>query len=167
MFRRLLTAWMVLGAAQFAGCGDGGRQDDGVEVSDAVIRKLLPGRTTTVAYFTLTNQSNVAVRLLNAHSPLVTRLELHTHVNNGDTIGMRRLDGVDLAPQQAVTFASGGHHLMAFGTTALPPIVPVTLEFSDGSTKVVEFRRVGFDGLEDAVEDAVEDALEDALEDDR
>lgn len=167
MFRRVLTALILLCATQVAGCVDAGHHDAGVEVRDAVIREPLPGRTTTVAYFTLTNQSDVAIQLVNAHSPLVTSLELHTHVSNGEMIGMRRLDAVDLAPHRPVTFASGGHHLMAFGTTELPPIVPVTLEFSDGSTKVVEFRRVGFDGLEDPVEDAMEDVLEDALEDDR
>ncbi len=148
--RSLLTALILFGPAQIGGCTDGGTYDDGIEVRDAVIREVLPGRTTTVAYFSITNRATVPVQLLSAHSDYAERLELHTHVKNGDMIGMRRLDAVDLAPRQPVEFASGGHHLMAFGASKLPPLVPVTLEFSDGSTKVVRFRRVGIDGLEDA-----------------
>ncbi|MCZ6659381.1 MAG: copper chaperone PCu(A)C [Gammaproteobacteria bacterium] len=160
--RSLLTLLILFGQAQIGGCADGGA-DAGIEVRDAVIREAVPGRTNTVAYFSITNRGTVPVQLLGAHSDYVERLELHTHVRNGDMIGMRRVDAVDLAPQQAVVFASGGHHLMVFGAKGLPSPVPVTLEFSDGSTQVVEFRRVGLDGLEHVSEDVLKDVLKDAF----
>ena len=156
--KSLLTFLILVGQAQLGGCADGG-DDAGIEVRDAVIREVVPGRTTTVAYFSITNRGTVPVQLLSAHSDYAKRLELHTHVRNGDMIGMRRVDAVDLAPHRAVVFATGGHHLMVFGAEGLPSPVPVTLEFSDGSTKVVEFRRVGLDGLEHVSEDVLKEAF--------
>ena len=71
-------------------------------------------------------------RLVGATSPVAGRVELHTHIRDGEVMRMREVPAIELPPGQAVTLAPGGLHLMLIGLTrplAVGEAVPVTLRF--------------------------------------
>ncbi len=74
-------------------------------------------------------------RLLSATSPAATRVELHTHIRDGEVMRMRAVEAIEVPAGGAVTLAPGGLHLMLIGLTrplAVGETVPVTLRFERG-----------------------------------
>jgi periplasmic copper chaperone A len=75
------------------------------------VRESLPGRPATSAYLTLVNRGPGAVRLVGGHTPAARVLELHEMRTAGDTMRMRRIDGIDVPPggtPSAIRSRSGG-----------------------------------------------------------
>lgn len=108
-----------------------------LSIEPGQIRMPMPGRTVTAAYLTIYNQQQQAVTLIAASSPAFERVEIHTHLHQDGVMRMVRLDKLDLAAEQSVTFQPGGLHLMLFNpqqelTEGLK--IPLTLEFADGQT---------------------------------
>jgi copper(I)-binding protein len=133
----LLACLLVL-----SGCA---RQAEGpLAFDDARVRALLPGTDKTVGYFRVRNTSQAPVVLVGARAPGVRAVEFHTTTRDGDTVRMRRLQEVVLAPGETADFSPGGRHLMLFGVTTLPERLPITLVDAGGAEYVQEFTR--FDG---------------------
>lgn len=109
--------------------------DDGFSVSQAYIRPPLPGRDIATAYFTLYLDAG-ADRLIAVSSPVSKRIELHTHIQDGDVIRMRQAEGYDFADDAPLVLQSGGHHLMMFETLLSDHTgpVPLTLTFQSGKS---------------------------------
>ena len=83
-------------------------------------------------YLTIANHGTAPDRLLSASSPAAGRLELHTHIREGDVMRMREVPSIEIPPGRTVTFQPGGLHLMMIGLKQ--PLrqgetVPVTLRF--------------------------------------
>lgn len=101
------------------------------------------GRTGVHAgYMTLINRGRAADRLVGAACARASRVELHTHIREGDMMRMRRVDGgVPVPAGQTVRFESGGLHLMIFGVTGTlveGDTVPLTLRFERaGAVQIV------------------------------
>lgn len=70
---------------------------------------------TGAGYLTIRNAGTVPDRLLSAATPLAGRVELHTHVPDGEVMRMRQVEGIDLPAGQSVTLLPGGLHLMLIG----------------------------------------------------
>lgn len=87
-----------------------------VEVSSAVIKPPMSGRTTAAAFMTLENKGP-ATRLVAASSPISPLIEIHTHIDDNGIMRMRKIEGIDLPTGETVTLQSGGYHLMLFSTT--------------------------------------------------
>jgi periplasmic copper chaperone A len=88
-------------------------------------------------YLRITNRGAAPDRLLSASSPAAGRLELHTHVRDGEVMRMREVPAIDIPPGQTVTLQPGGLHLMLVGLSR--PLrqgetVPVTLRFERAGT---------------------------------
>lgn len=71
-------------------------------------------------------------RLLSASSPAAGRVELHTHIRDGDVMRMRPVNDIPVPANGEVTLQPGGLHLMLIGLTQ--PMndgqsIPVTLRF--------------------------------------
>jgi len=64
-----------------------------VVVSQARVRRPLPGQKIAAGYFTLDSKSGD--KLLAIKSPVSERIELHNHINDGGVMRMRRC-GADL-----------------------------------------------------------------------
>jgi copper(I)-binding protein len=85
------------------------------------------------AYFTIVNRSSAPDRLMSASSPAFDRIEIHTHVKEGDMMRMRPLpDGLPIPGMARVALERGGLHLMLYGAKA--PLQPgdrrdITLTF--------------------------------------
>jgi copper(I)-binding protein len=81
------------------------------------------------AYATTSVQKNGAVfmtihsrtedeRIVSARSPIAQRVELHTHIMDGDTMMMRAVAGYDIPAGGSVTLEPMGHHIMLMGLHA-------------------------------------------------
>ena len=117
-----------------------------LEVSQAKVRGLLPGRNMTAAYFTLKNNKPTAVTLSGANSTSASAVEMHTVKMVAEQMRMRPLTEVVIASGQSATFASGGHHLMLFNVEAIDEFMTITLLFGDVTELPVEFSKVDIAG---------------------
>lgn len=84
-------------------------------------------------YMTIINRGRTADRLLSATSARARRIELHTHIREGDMMRMRPVEGgVAIPAGQTVRFAPGGLHLMIYDVTGRVEegdAFPITLRF--------------------------------------
>lgn len=125
--RRIVITFAAL--ALTACSGGHTHSGDGIEISNARINPPLPGQTTGVAFMELVNYGDED-RLLAITSPVSGRIELHTHLNEGGVMKMRRVDGIDLPHDEPVQLKPGGFHVMLFETTAaLGDDAVLTLDF--------------------------------------
>ena len=112
--------------------------EDGIAVSAPFARETPPNARVGGVYMTLTNHGPVT-RLIGVRSDAAKKAEIHTH--SMDAAGVMRMheveDGVPLGQGETVAFAPGGFHIMLMGLVAplrRGAVVPLTLEFADGST---------------------------------
>lgn len=104
-------------------------------------RPLPPVATTGVAYLKVTNKGDSEDVLLSADSPVAEKVEIHTHVKDGDMMKMRQLEELVIPAHGEQTLAPGGHHLMLMGLKQVPvegERFPVTLHFKQAGAVEVE-----------------------------
>jgi copper(I)-binding protein len=107
-----------------------------VTVSEPWVRATVGPQKATGAFMHL--QSATPGRLVEARSPAAGKVELHTMEMQGDTMKMKRVDGIDLPAGKVVNLASGGYHIMLFNLKQ--PLkagdsVPLTLVVEDDQRK--------------------------------
>ena len=104
-----------------------------VEVSDAWVRRAVPGQSGTGAFMKL--KAPAAMRLVGASTPVAGVAEVHEMKMEGDTMKMRALaQGLELPAGQTVELKPGGNHLMLMDLKQpvnVGATVPVTLRFVD------------------------------------
>jgi len=112
--------------------------------SDVIIRhpyvRATPPNTPTSALFLmLENKSDKDRVLISASTPVAGRVELHTHIMDGDIMKMRQVETITVPAQGKITLKPGGLHIMLFqlkqnlreGET-----IDVTLNFLDGNSQM-------------------------------
>ena len=114
----------------------------GLQVDNAQIRDLLPGRDTTAGYFTLSNNTSEPVTLVGAESTHARAIEMHESVVRGDSVRMQRVKQQTVAPGARVDFQPGGLHLMIFGVPAIEESTLITLQFASGERLAVSFSKL-------------------------
>lgn len=105
-----------------------------MEISDAIVRAPIPGRSMSAAFLTLKNSGSGQDRLLSAKADWADHIEIHMHTHANGVMKMRQIDGLDVPAGQTVTLQPGGLHLMLFGLQQpLPAVIgkelPLTLCF--------------------------------------
>lgn len=86
-----------------------------LHISNAYIRTMPPGRTTTAAFLTVTNHGDQSCQITSAASDLSDRLEFHQHLHADGMMRMRKVTGgIRLAASETVVFKPGGLHIMLF-----------------------------------------------------
>lgn len=108
-----------------------------VLVADATVREMLPGRSMTAGYFSISNKSAADVELVGASSPGFGSIELHQHSHKDGMMKMEQVSSVKIAAGEAVLFQPGGLHLMLFDAkTSITQgqKIPLRLEFKDGQS---------------------------------
>jgi len=81
-------------------------------------------------------------RLVSATSPAAGRLELHTHIRDGDVMRMRPVNDIPVPANGEVTLQPGGLHLMLIGLTRPMEVgqtIPVTLRFERAGEVTIQF----------------------------
>ena len=113
-----------------------------VHLENPRVRALIANQDKTVGYFDIINSGTTAVTLVAAESPHARLIEIHTSVQEGDAVHMRRLEQLTIAPGTTVYFRSGGTHLMLFGVEHLPEETRVELITAEGKRLVGQFKQV-------------------------
>lgn len=113
-----------------------------IHVTDAWARVTLGKIANSAAYFSIENGGTSDDRLIDARGEISDKIELHTHIRDGDVMRMRRLDaGVGVPAGKSVAFAPGGHHVMLIGVKS--PLkegntIALTLVFEKAGVIVVD-----------------------------
>lgn len=137
--------WLWFASLMLAGCGQA-PAGDGLEVIDARVRALIPGQDKTAAYFIANNRGRKPAILVGAESTAARAIEMHTTVQDGDVMRMRRLNEVVIPPGEAVRFEPGGRHLMLFGVESLGESTEIVLVRKDGRRVAVSFESMPVGG---------------------
>lgn len=112
-----------------------------LEATDAKLR-LLPGDLPGAGYFTLHNTGDAPVTLTGAASEAFDKVMLHVSTEEDGMADMHAVDAVEVAPDDAFTFAPRGHHLMFMQRSAdlaVGDSVAVELEFQHRDPLSVTF----------------------------
>jgi copper(I)-binding protein len=107
-----------------------------VTVTEPWVRATVGPQKSTGAFMHV--QSATPARLVEARSPAAGKVEIHTMEMQGDTMKMKRVDGIDLPAGKVVNLVSGGYHIMLFNLKE--PLkagdkVPLTLVVQDDKQK--------------------------------
>jgi hypothetical protein len=108
-----------------------------VLVTDATVREMLPGRSMTAGYFSISNSGTVDAELISASSPQFGSIELHQHSHKDGMMKMEQVQSVKVAAGEQVHFQPGGLHLMMFDaktSISKGQQIPLRLTFKDGQS---------------------------------
>jgi len=112
-----------------------------IVVEDAYIRATIPGTSVSSAYMNITNNGLKATRLIGAGADISDRVEIHQHLMADGMMKMRKVDGLEIKPNQQMMLMPSGYHLMIFDLDK--PLndgesVKVQLHFSHGESQEIE-----------------------------
>ena len=131
----LLAASLMFSAGVLAGAADN------VSVQDPYVRLAPPNAPATGAFMVIKNNGDKDVKVLKADNPASRVTELHTHLNEGGVMKMRPVPAIDVKSKSEAVLKPGGLHVMLIDLKAPMKegdVVPITLSFDDGSSKVVD-----------------------------
>ncbi len=135
----LLAAGLLFSAGVMAGAADT------VSVQDPYVRLAPPSAPATGAFMVIKNAGDKDVKVVKADNPVSKATELHTHINEGGVMKMRKVEAIDVKAKGEAVLKPGGLHVMLIELKA--PMkegdsVPITLTFDDGSSKTVDAKVV-------------------------
>lgn len=127
---------LTLGLIVFAACTQAG-----IAVNDPFARPSPAEGGTGGAFMTISNNTNQPDRLVSAHCPNATIVELHETINMDGVMSMRpQPEGFEIPARSTVELKPGGKHVMLIGLTAplkAGETVEITLNFERaGAVKV-------------------------------
>lgn len=120
------SAWVPAASGHEAAAGD-------VAIAHPWARASLSVKARNgAAYLAMRNSGSRTERLTGASTHVADRAELHAHETEGDVIGMRRVEAIEIPAGGTVELAPGGPHVMLMGLRT--PLVkgmtfPLTLVF--------------------------------------
>lgn len=138
-FRASLFA-AILGTASFASYAT-------VDVQEPYARATPPSAPNSAAFMVLSNESDKALSLVEASTPVAGKVELHNHMMQDGMMQMRRVNVIDIPAHGSTELKPGGLHVMLFDLD-MPlkegETLPLTLTFSDGTeiTREIPIRKV-------------------------
>lgn len=113
----------------------------GVKVAEPWARATGKMAHAGAAYLTLENTGDAGDKLVSASSPAAGRVELHTHIQDGNVMRMRPVQSIEVGPHAKVTLKPGGLHLMMLdlkGPLEKGASFPLTLRFEKAGEVTVE-----------------------------
>lgn len=134
----------VVCAGLFLALGSGqapAGESKGVTISQPWVRATPGGSTLTAAFMEIKAGAGVSDSLVAASSPAAGRVEIHTHIKDGDVMKMRRLESLDLKPGETRVLAPSGDHFMLFDLKAplkVGDAIKLTLTFENAGPVEVE-----------------------------
>lgn len=135
----LIAAGLLFSTGVLAGAADQ------VSVQEPYVRLAPPNAPATGAFMVIRNKGNQEVKVVKADNPASRVTELHNHINDGGVMRMRPVSSIDIPPKSEAVLKPGGLHVMLIDLKAPMKegdVVPITLNFDDGSSKQVEARVV-------------------------
>lgn len=86
----------------------------GVTVAQPWVRATPAGATVGAAFMEIRTAAGVSDKLISAASPAAGRLEIHTHIMDGNVMKMRRVEMLDLKDGDSRALKPMGDHVMFF-----------------------------------------------------
>lgn len=128
---------LVLIATLFSACAED--SDSQIAISDVQILAPAIGAHASVAYFSISNDSDDMVTVSSISSPQFGSVEIHETTLDDGVSRMRRIDSIEVAGRSRMSFSPGGKHIMLMQpATDVNPGTMVTLEIQiDGSLLLV------------------------------
>ncbi|MEQ8192892.1 MAG: copper chaperone PCu(A)C [Rhodospirillales bacterium] len=142
-----VLAFMTLSTAPVSAQHDHGT----VQAKNPWARSTAPGMKNGAAYLTLMNAGKTPDRLIAAATPVAKKVELHTHIKDGDIMRMRHVvGGIAVKPGATVMLKPGGYHAMLMGLKK--PLkkgerFPLSLTFEKAGTVTIEVPVAGFGAM--------------------
>lgn len=138
----ITLAFVFAGQAQAADHGMHGKDKaaDEVMVSDAFARAVAPMQKNSAVFMSLMNHGKMEHAIVRASGDVAQSVELHTHTNDGGVMRMRPIEKIAIPAGGHTQLKPGGLHIMLIGLNNQLEeggMVHITLEFEDGSTKMV------------------------------
>ena len=118
-----------------------GWANDGLHIKDPWVRMAPPG-SPMAGYFVLMNHSSSVVELVGAEASEFGDTMIHQTRMEGELMKMEHVDAVEIKTGEQQAFKPGGYHLLFMkpkNSLQAGDNVTVTLKFSDGSSKDIEF----------------------------
>ncbi len=84
----------------------------GVSVAHPWARATPKGAKVGAAYLEIKTDEKTADRLIGAKSSVAGKVEIHTHIHEGDVMKMRRIDGIDVKAGASHVLKPSGDHVM-------------------------------------------------------
>ncbi|MBA4172289.1 MAG: hypothetical protein C0511_06455 [Hyphomicrobium sp.] len=84
----------------------------GVTVVHPWARATPKGAAVGAAYLEIKTDEKTSDRLIGAKSAVAGKVEIHTHIHEGDVMRMRRIDGVDIKAGASHVLRPSGDHVM-------------------------------------------------------
>ncbi|MHA2938682.1 copper chaperone PCu(A)C [Vibrio sp. RC27] len=84
----------------------------GLAISHVVAKPTIPGVKVSSGYLRITNESKAPIRLVGAETPVASHTELHRMFMRENKMAMRKVDVIELAPNESLEFGPHGYHLM-------------------------------------------------------
>ena len=130
-------AALSLSTAVFAGAADE------IVIHEPYVRLAPPNAQATGAFMVIRNAGAKDVKLVKAENPTSRLTELHTHINDKGVMRMRQVQDINVPAKGEAVLQPGGLHVMLIDMKAPlkeGDIVPMTLTFNDGSSKLVDIK---------------------------
>ena len=93
------------------------------------------GTDVTAAFMCIENSGSVPIRIVDASSPVVKRIEIHRIQHEDGVVRMRRVDSISVAANQKVCLEPDGLHLMLVGLDEVvytESNIPLQIKFASG-----------------------------------
>ena len=116
-------------------------QAGSIHIRDPFSSALPPISKNGAVYLTLTNHGHLSDQLVGAATPIAEHAEIHTHRMEDGMMKMRKVDQVELPPNEEVAFAPGRNHIMLIGlsqTLKEGGRFPLMLHFKEAGQTMVE-----------------------------
>lgn len=118
-------------------------------------RATVAGIPNGAAYFVLKNSGDADDRLLSASASVANKVELHTHLKDGEVMRMRQVDDIAIPAGGSAALQPGGMHVMLMGLKA--PLeqgssFPLTLVFEKAGSVTIDVIVDRMGGTKDANE---------------
>jgi len=113
--------WVAVGLAAGAAFAQGAAPPaPGARAGDLAVERAwshasLRGVKNGAAFLVIANRGQAPDRLVGASSPLADKVELHTHLRDGDIMRMRQVPAIELKPGETLAMGPGGLHVMLLG----------------------------------------------------
>jgi copper(I)-binding protein len=115
-----------------------------ISISDGYARATFPMAQSAALYFTLHNEGDTPAKLtgVTVSGDIASDAQVHTTEMSDDMMRMREVkEGIDIAPNESLSFAPGGYHVMLLGLEkglVEGSSVSLTLSFDNAANYTVE-----------------------------
>lgn len=134
-----VTLFATLGLSQTLSAHEASK--GGVTIAHPWVRANPGGSTLTAAFMEIKSAAGDGDALIAASSPAAGRVEVHTHIKDGDVMKMRRLDKLPVTAGQSHVLKPSGDHLMLLDLKAPlkdGDLVKLSLTFEKAGTIEIE-----------------------------